>query len=218
MKKAGTVVLRFAPLLAVGLVAGCIYATVSGSWKSDSYVDFPLTSVLVLGAGEDDLARRIYESDMADRLRNHGVLAQSAAALFPTENPVEKEKILALAGERGIKTVLITRVTRKKQESETRSYTSGNVYYAPHYHYHPGYPYFYDWYDYYGGFYGGTVSTYTYEYVLLSLETNLYDIAKNELIWATSLEAIHEGNMTRTIQDINRVTLQQMLKDRVITR
>jgi len=199
-------------------VSACVYATVSGSWKSDSYRDFPLSSVLVLGAGQNDLARRIYESDMVEKLRNHGVLAQSAAALFPSEPPVEKDKIIALAAERGIQTILITRVTRKKKETETRTYTSGNVYYAPHYYPYRGYPYYPHWYDYYGGFYGDTISTYTYEYVLLNLETNLYDIARDELIWATSLEAIHETDLTSTIKSINKVTLLQLQKDGVVKR
>ena len=208
--------------LAALVLSGCTSATISGSWMNEQYLGKPLGNVLVLGASQNDLTRRIYEHDMVERLGKLGIKAQSAYALLPEQNPVEKEAVLKLAGEHGIDSVLITKLVRKKRETETRTYTTGNVYYAPRYGYpyptpYYRYPYYNNWYGYYDGF-GATTSTYTYEYVLLSLESNLYDIEKEELIWTTALEAMHESKVTDTIKDINKVTLQQMQKDGLIRR
>ena len=149
-----------------------------------------------------------------------GVKAQSAYSLFPNEDPLEKEKILELAGKEDLETLLVTRVTRKKSATETRSYTTGTVYLAPRFAPYPHprhYPYYYDWYGYYY-LPGASITTYSYDYTLLNLETNLYAIATNELVWSAELAAVHESRIAATVQDINRATINQMIRDGVLKR
>jgi len=202
-------------------LTACISTIVSGSWKSENYARFPLNNILVLGAGENDTARRIYESDMVSRLRNLGIKAESVHALFPDEDPLKKGVILDLARDKQIDTLLVTKVTRKKNATEKRAYTTGNVYLAPRYYlddhpYRP-YPFYNDWYGYYHGV-GTTTTTYTFDYVILNLESNLYDIQGGELIWSAELEATHESRISATIKDINRATLNQLIRDGVIKK
>jgi len=208
-------------LLALALAAcsACTTAKVSGSWISEDYSRGALTSVLVLGASSQDLARRIFESDMTERLRQLDVAARSAHALFPEEDPLKKDAILKLAEEQGIETLLVTRVTRKDRTTETRTYATGGIYYTPRFYlpYHH-YPYYYDWYGYYSGFGATTLTTETYNYLVLNLEANLYDIAKGELIWTTALETVYSDNLTATIKDVDRVIVQQLQKDGLVRR
>ena len=203
-------------LFAVLFGAGCSMTTVSGSWMNENYAGTKLNNVLVLASGKDEMARRIYEHDMVKLLKDRGVNAHSVYAEFPHKDPIEKDRIKKMATEKGFDTILVTKVTSKKRESETRTYTTGNVYYSPRY-YSPyrSYPYYNNWYGHYDSW-GATSSTYTYEYLLLNLETNLYDLHKEELIWSTVLESVHDSKVNKTIQDINKATIKQMSADGLI--
>jgi len=209
---------RWLVLLALALSA-CTTAKISGSWMSETYTKGALTSVLVLGASSQELARRIFESDMTERLSRLGVAAQNAHTLFPDEDPLKKDAILKLAEAQGLEALLVTRVTHKDRATETRTYATGDIYYTPHFYLpYQRYPYYYDWYGYYSGFGASTFTTETYDYLVVNLEANLYDIAKGELIWTTALETVYSDNLDATIKDVDRVLIEQLHKDGLVRR
>lgn len=104
---------------------------------------------------------------------------------------------------------LILTVSLINKESETR-YVPGSTGYAP-------YPY-YRW---YGGFY----SYYNYwrpmfyepgYYVtdkIYFMETNLYDIATNKLVWSAQSETVNPGSIDNFVTTYPRVLADQLVKD-----
>jgi hypothetical protein len=99
---------------------------------------------------------------------------------------------------------------------EKTQYVPGQSYYQPAYY--GGYG------GYYGGFYGysyntyGVVSTpgYYIETKNIYIETRLFDIKKDDMLWATKTETLNPTNIKELSGSLARALVDTMLKDDIV--
>lgn len=153
-----------------------------GSWSDDTMSGYSIKKVLVIGVAQDEISRKLWENTFVELLQQKDVQAQAShivigeAGLKPDRRFVERAVRKA-----GVKTVLITRITDSKTEAET---LPGTVHYEP-------LPYYSAMYDYYGQVYKTAYSPPdNIKGTRVRLESNLYDVASEKLIWTAQTEAI----------------------------
>jgi len=172
-------------------LGGCSANKLLSSWNDNSIGDYSISTVLIVGvAAHDETKRRIYEDTFTDSLNAAGTKAVASYTLSKqTVEPSEIEKELrAVVKKAKAKTVLITHVVSAKEKDVYIPSTRivGTNSYSNDYLYH-----------YYSFIYNSVSAPGSYvSKTQVILESNLYDVQTEKLIWTARTESI-DPVMTR---------------------
>jgi len=176
-------------LLATVLLSSCSANKLLSSWNDESLEQVPIATVLVVGvAKHDETKRRIYEDTFVDSLNSAGTKAvasytMSKQSIEPTERALRE-----VIKKSGAKTILITHMVSNKEKDfyQPSSLIIGINSYSN-----------YDLFNYYPFVYNSVSSSENYiSTTRVILETSLYDIESEKLIWTARTESI-DPVMTR---------------------
>lgn len=183
MKISQTVVL----LLFSTILSSCSTNRLLSSWNDPSYGESSIATVLIVGIAKDETKRRIYEDTFVDSLTQ--INTKSVASYTASKQSIEpsEEALRNVIKKTGAKTVLITHMVSANEKEfyqpsnriiGTNSYSTGLYRY---------YPFIFN--SVYSS--GSHVST-----TKVVLETNLYDVETEKLIWTARSQSI-DPVMTR---------------------
>ena len=196
--------------LLIGVAAvSCTPATqMKEIWKEPSYKPTESRKVLVLGLSENDRNKRIFEEAMVKQLTVHhvtGILGYNVLPSDPTT--VDKEVLKQTIVGTGAELALVTRVIGVDKETQ---YVPGTTYYAPA-------PSYYGFYGYYYSSYA-TVSDpgYLREYQVVKVETNVYDVKTEKLVWSGVSHTEDPQDVMRAIDEVAATMVAALAADKVI--
>ena len=205
-----TILTRLLGLVLTGLLTTACSGTKMGdSWSSQNYKG-QIKNVYIIGIAKSELNRMVFEDTFESRLTSEGVKALSSYKDLPANQEADQDTVMQRMRANNCDSVLMTKVISQRTENITtapsRSYR---------YSYSPG-PYYggegprgqairgNSWNDYYLSQSGyGTLSSSppsTFSNVILTVESVLYDLQTEELIWSARLETTVEGNMESMMQ------------------
>jgi hypothetical protein len=162
---------RFALFLLVCfcLPASCATTKMTDTWKDDTYRG-TIRKVVVIGIFKEPDTRKIFEDEFADRLRARGVDATASHKIISDAELPDKDAGIGKIRKQGADTVFVTRVMDMELE---KNYVPGQAYAVPTY------------YSYYGSYYSYSYRPgYTETKGSAYLETNLYNVGDEKLIWS----------------------------------
>lgn len=207
-------------LLAISLgisiiLTSCAPSTVvTGSWKSPKADAMRGTHkhVFVAAMVSDVSIKTKLEDAISIRAKERGMEVTESADVFPpgfTKSQIpDKEKLVEIIRKTG--SDLIITVAVKSIKEETR-YVQGSS--SPMYAPYPRY-------GYYGGFYGYYGQTYQEGYYttdeIVFLETNIYDVATEDLIWSGQTKTTNAGSIDTFLKEYLYATLDRLEKDKMI--
>jgi hypothetical protein len=196
---------RFLGLVLVGsFLWACSSTSMSGSWSSADYKG-QVKNVYVIGLSKKETNRRIFEDTFSRQLANNGVTGISSYKDLPstegTNNDLIRERMIS----NGADSVLLTRLIDQRTETVTNpgrvsGYSSGPYYGGRRGS--AGRPRHYNsWGSYSNRSYDVTYQpATTTEFVVLTVESVLYDLKTEQMIWSAQLETVVEGNLEEMIQ------------------
>jgi len=192
------------------LISSCATTSLMTVWKDDQYQG-KVQKVLVIGISKRDTVKRAFESEFVRQLKARGIDAVPSFRVLPSDKKLEKEQIDKKAKELNADAILLTRMVDQKTvktyyPGETYVYPRGGPYggryRGPDYHRH--------YYGYYGrGYSYVTTPGYEIENQVVYLETNLYDIKTENLVWSALSETFVEG----AGQDVIRSFIGTIIKN-----
>ena len=193
------------PLLAVSvalLVSSCANTKISQSWvepdNKRSYND-----LLIIGVGESQQNRRAYESHFVEELRANGTEAEASYKLIPSSEELNRQTVDKAIKGMEIDGVIVTHLTAVDEETI----------YRPSMDYMPMYG---------GGYYGGLYSYYPHVNTYVSrpgyysthetytLETNLYDVESEELVWSARSRTFSPESVSEVINDLTKLLIKDL--------
>ena len=184
-------------------LAGCTATRLSEAWVDSSYTGGPLESVLVIGLSDNVRRRGLFEEELASRFNARGVSAVASISVAPNKEDLDKASIKKKVQELGIKSVIVTRVLGVDKEK----------YYVPGEPYTPRYGYYRGLYGYYGQAYGAAYSPgYWAEFEIVRLETNLYEVGTEKLIWSAASETIDPQSIEKVVQSLSEQIIDDLSK------
>ncbi len=204
-------------LLTVVLLANCGSSTsVVTSWKdpSETVANQNFKKVMVVALMKDEATRRNTENRIASM--NPTVLQTSYQHLNETTQKLTKEEKLKVLQDENFDGVITLRLVSKEKETDYVPGTTG-VYYGGY----PGYGGFYGgafggWYGMYGtGFYS---PGYYNESTYYLIETNIFSLTKNKLLWTATTKTLAGSDLGSMIDDVMRAIKQQMQEDGSIAK
>ena len=187
------------------LFASCSSTKLVSSWRNpDATVDVnKLKKVWVMCLVKDETTRRVAEDELAKRMP--GVLIPTYNE-YPTDMLKNKtDQVNASISKSGYDGIIIMRLVDKQQQT---SYVPGT------------YPtYYYGWYGYYGyaaPYYYDPGYYRTDEYY--SVETNVYSLNPDKLIWSGITETMNPNSAQTTMKEIADAIAYKMKSEKFLVK
>lgn len=208
----------FSLAAAVGalLTAGCGGATQTTQvWTDPSFETNSLRKLMVIGIGNNPTIRRSFEDRFVAALTAQGIDAEPSYRLVGDGN-LDSARTSAEMHRTGCDGVFVTRIV--DQKTVKTSYPPSSSYAGAPY---PGLPhaYRYGWYGYYGwGYAYASTPGYTVENQVVSLETALYRVADDQLVWsALSQEWLGQADLPGSeIDPLVRQLIRALVDSKVV--
>jgi len=178
------------------------------SWRNPSYANGGFQKLFVIGVGEDDGGRRLFEDTFAKSLAEEGAAAQASWGVLPQSTQLSEEQVRGAIEGGNFDGVVITRLLKVAKSQE---YVPPSTYSVPStYH---GYGY----YGYYGTSYEvvhqpGYFKTNT----TFVLETNLYSVATADLVWSGQSETLNPESLTDVIDSMTAAVAKKLKAEKLI--
>jgi len=194
------------------LVSSCANTKISQSWvEPDNKKIFK--NLLIIGVSENQQNRRAYESNFVEELRSLGINAEASYKIIKSDQKVERATVTKAIEGLNIDGVIVTHVMAIDEETVYRP----SMDYAPMYG------------GYYGsGYYGGLYSYYPHvnTYVTspgyytthetYTIESNLYDVESEELVWTARTRTFAPESVDEVIVDLTKLLIKDMRDKNVI--
>ncbi len=201
------------------MVAGCAATQVKQVWKDEAFQGVRLDNVLVIGILKNNTARREFESEFVKYFRSRGITATESFRVLSTdalEGDEAREAIVQKIKDLGINGVIITKVVGSRTSEETipgMTITAG---------YGPPYGSYGSWGSYAGvaySFPGPTQPTtqgYSHVDKFLVIETQLFDVKGERLIWAVQSETRISGSPLSEIKPYISIVADRLFRDKLL--
>ena len=187
----------------------CAQTKLSAVWRDPTYRGDRLKKIMVIGVADNVDRRRIFESQFVAAFKYRGLDAVSSLNLMPGEEKLSKEAIRSAIAGSGVDAVIVTRLVGL----DVKFTQHGGGYYAV------PYPYYNNLYGYYN-------QAYTYAYVeappqfdakeTASLETNLYGVKDEKLIWTVLSKTFKKHSVSDSIISLTGTLIDRLIKDGLI--
>jgi hypothetical protein len=188
------------------LLAGCSQTKVTSAWVDPEYQGDGIDNVFVVGLSKDGGLRRLFEDEFVTLFKQKGVNATSSYRLVPDDKLRDEKNLDRTVRESDSDTILMTRLIDIRKDTQ---YVPPDYVYAPPAHYYGG------WHGYYNRSYMVSPG-YTVEYETAVLETNLYDLKTDKLIWSARSDAPTDGKVGKHIKDFARSIVNQLAEAKLI--
>ncbi|HEU4342235.1 MAG TPA: hypothetical protein VFU31_11740 [Candidatus Binatia bacterium] len=193
-------------LLVTLAFAGCATTKIINTWRDPKYQGPPFKHILVVGIGDNESTRRTFEDEFARHMRLSGVPAVAGYTLIPQAREADAAELKAAVAESQADAILITRLVHVAKRTQT--------YPGPVSVPHPA--------GYQGNVYGFYTSARTslspvaVEYEVVTLETNLWEVRQESLVWSATTETFSPDNVVKATAEFAQMVIQTLREQRLI--
>ena len=159
--------------LLLTFLAACSTVKVD-SWSAPEATNRKMGKTAILAIADSDALARQYEDIFVQALSEKGVQASALHTVMNISGKLTKETLTAALKKNGYTSIIITRKLSEAEQKQVHSTfmpTYYDDYYGYYAHYYPAFPMGYN-------------STQSYSFTEFSLESNLYDVQTQKLIWS----------------------------------
>jgi PII-like signaling protein len=188
----------------VFLIISCAGTKLTHTQVNEAYKGKPVSDILVIAITGNEDTRRSFEREFVARLKSAGVEAISSedAIPMPANLKMKKEAILNTVNQFENDAVIITHlIDKEKKEVYTRGGSAHRGFYG---FYHSRYS------DAHNPGYSSTSKT-------VRVETNLYDVKTEKLIWSGQSKTRSKDSKNRIINDVVKVVISDLQDNKLIS-
>ena len=154
-----------------------------------------LKNILVLSLNQSVDSRRVFENGILLELKNRSIQAEASYTLLPDYQSLDKETVKAAIAGSNIDGVIVMRAVKvTKEDRYVQAQAEGTRY---------------DTFYAYVGEYRPTYDGYTTQDTVVHLETNLYVVKGEQLVWTAKTETFNPTDLNELIADLsNKIVVQ----------
>lgn len=181
------------------IIVSCSSTTIQSTWKAPgaSYTKESFKKVLVVALVQNEATRRMAEDKLAAK---NPAFRASYMVLGPNQKDLNEDSIKAIVARDGYDGVVSMQLI---DVQKTASYVPG--------YYQGGY---YGWHSMnYGGYYSQGYYTEDRNYIV---ETNVFSIAQDKLLWSCITSTLNPTNVNKTVDEIWYAVLTRMKREKFI--
>ena len=181
-------IFALAMAVALGLAACAASTKIVNEWVSPDYTSPRFRKIMVIGVSKQPSIRRTFEDEFVKQLKATGVEAVPSYLYIPEDGQVDEGRLQAAVKQAGADAVIVTRLVRVEKKTEV---SPGFYQPAPAF-------------GFYGGYSAAWMGYYepprVYQYDVYISETSLYDMTKNRLVWAGTVETTAPHDINKEIE------------------
>ena len=196
MNNQGTSIFLWALLSIALVIFSCGGTTVKTKDVRDTYKGEPVSNILVIAVTGNEHNRRLFENHFARKLQAIGVDAVASEKILPMppDLRLNKEMIIAAVKKHDNNAVIITQlISGETKEVEIRDVRS-----------------------YHGYFYDSRPSIYSSTSTTLRLETNLYEVKTENLIWSGISDTWSQESTDQIISEVIHGVINNLKEKKII--
>ncbi len=179
------------------LLVSCVTSTsLVNVWEDPAYKGGPFKKIIVFGLAADGGMSRAFEDIFAAELTQHGVEGIPGHTVVPEGEQADREAIEKAARAAGADGFLLARLVKTAKESQNAPGYTPAV--PPDLSTMPGGIGYYNnnFYGYYGAAYIYSPPA-SYQYEVVTVETNLWDVRTEKLVWSGTTQTFAPGSVSR---------------------
>jgi len=207
--------LRLLTLLSVVLLSGCA-STLIDSWADTKAepLEFKREKVVVVAVVKGQASRRVIEDRLAKKISERGAQGITMYSMLPDADVSDEAATRAALEQAGVKGVVVVRPINTDRETSVTHAT----YYEPYYQNYWGGYYGYGWGSpYYGmGMGSSSSSTTVTETTVIYVESLVYSLKQNKLVWAGRSKAAPSDNLNVLVNDLSAAMISELKKAKLI--
>ncbi len=199
------------------------YTEISGTWTKPGYTGKQYKNILVVALSDDIIKRNTVESAVVNELTYLKVKCTASENIVDFSkieknkdgkvDSTKRDEIIKTLTDKGYDGAIVLSLLDIKEQT---SYVPGQTYYQP--------SYFGGFGGYYSGFYGysyntfGVVSTpgYYVETKNVFVETRLFNIQKDDMVWATKSETFNPSTLKDFSRTLAVALANTLIKDNIV--
>lgn len=182
------------------LCISCATTRQVSGWKDDTYQG-KLKRVLVIAVTDAPLMRNFIETEFTDQLREFGVEGFVSNKIISPQKMTDKAAVLAAIKGMGIETVLVIKALDKS--SADRYYSSGGMLVISNLD--AGWDVIYS-----ESF--STGSQYQHSLDIFMLQTNVYDLQREKLVFSAISKTYVEGSKEREVEPFVKAMVKELAR------
>ncbi|NOQ69403.1 MAG: hypothetical protein GQ573_04785 [Gammaproteobacteria bacterium] len=198
------------------LLFSCANTKISQSWVEPGHKK-SYNDLLIIGIAESEQNRRAYESYFVEELSEKAIEAEASYRLIKSNEKIDRDSVSKAIKGLDIDGVIVTHMVGIDEETIYRP-SAGYAYGG----YGGGY--------YRGGYYGGLYSYYPHvnTYVhnpgyyttheTYTIETSLYDVASEELVWTARSRTFSPESVDEIIVDLTKLLIKDLSDKNLIKK
>jgi hypothetical protein len=197
-----------AGVLPLILVVACATSTkLVNVWQDPAFTGGPMKKIIVLGLGSDGAMSQNFEDIFAAELKRRGVEAVPGHTLLPQDPPPTREAMERAAKTVGADGFLVARLVKTDKETQ---YSPGFSPTAV-----PGVGSYNNFYGYYSAAvtYAPPVA---YQYEVVTVETNLWDVSTDKLVWAGTTQTFAPGSVSQEAPGFAKLIINSLAERKLI--
>ncbi len=166
-------------IMGLVLLASCASTKVVEHWTDPGF-DAKLKNIMVLSLNQSDKSRRLFEDAFLSELKQRNIQSLVSYNLLSSNEDLNKDKVKAAIAGSDIDGVLVLRsvkITKEESYQQPTATSRRDNFYA------------------YVGRYGPSSGASTVEDTIVHLESNLYAVAGEQLIWTGKTESFNPADV-----------------------
>jgi len=207
MKRIATMIALLS--IAVAAVSCGTTTSLSQRWSDPAYVGQPGQKMMVIALAKNERNQFVWESAFSQALQKEKVTPLAGSKFLPATNAADEATLKQAVKESGANLAAVTRLIAVDKET---SYVPGMSYYTPA-------PAYYGMYGYYNSSYAMVHDPgYYQENTIVKLETNVYDVATEKLVWSGVTETLNPETAQDVANSVAYKVTEDMVKSKVIRK
>lgn len=200
-------------LLIPTLAVCCSPSTViTASWKSTTAKSQPYSRIIVAALKSNTIAKETVENDIATILGTSTEILKSISEFPPDISNSDTDKVAIMNKVKNKNIDAILTISLVNKETDTR-YIPGRAPYNPV----NGYPYYDNFWGYYSYWYPNTFNQgYYIEDKVYFIETNLYDVKTEKLIWSAQSKTYNPLDLKTFSKEYSTLIAKKLKQDGLI--
>ena len=195
--------------IAVFVVSCGTTTTMTQRWSDPAYVGQPGQKMMVIALAKSERNQMVWESAFSQALTKEKVTPLVGSKFLPPNNAADEATLKQVVKESGANLAAVTRLIAVDKET---SYVPGSTYYTPA-------PAYYGMYGYYNSAYAMVHDPgYYQENTIVKLETNVYDVASEKLVWSGVTETLNPETAQDVANSVAYKVTEDMVKSKVIRK
>ncbi len=198
----------FALAVFLPLLSSCTNTKITSVWMDSEKAGTTFNDILIIGIADEEHNRRLFEEQFTNQLKAAGTQSSVSYTLLPQGIDINRDTVSAAIEGKTVDAVIVTHLVAVEEETV----------YRPSMDYQPAYGYYNGLYSYYPH-----VHTYVHQpgyyttHDIVKLETNLYEVATEQLVWSAQSSSFAPESAKEVIDELVNLVIKDLQQKGLIT-